>query len=117
MISNVLGSTPVVFIGSAVLAFLGGLVSSFLIFRGQKLSVDVQKKSANTEQVETIFTGYSQMVEDLQREVERLKVTIEDLRTEQEACEERNKLLETEIVDLQSRISIIEQREAEHHGE
>lgn len=75
------------------------------------MSTAVQAKSANNEQVEMIFGGYSQIVEDLQNEVERLKETIENLRSEQEACEARNVVLHNEIIDLRSRIAMIENRD------
>lgn len=96
---------------ASLLSFGGGIFSSFLVLRGQKLSTAVQAKSANNEQVEMIFGGYSQIVEDLQNEVERLKETIENLRSEQEACEARNVVLHNEIIDLRSRIALIESRD------
>ena len=104
------GSSPLVTILTAVLAFGGGLVSSFLMLRGQKLNASVQQSVANTEQVEMIFTGYSQMVEDLQNEVERLKGVIDILRQEQEACEARNERLHHELIELRTRISLLEDR-------
>lgn len=104
-------SAPLVTLLAAVLAFGGGIVSSFLVLRGQKMSVSVQAKTANTQQVEMIFGGYSQIVEDLQNEVERLKETIEALRSEQEACEARNVVLHNELVELRKRISLIERRD------
>ena len=77
------------------------------------MSASIQTKTAHTQQVETIFGGYSQIVEDLQNEVERLKVTIEDLRSEQEACEARNVMLHEELIELRSRIMQIENRDGE----
>lgn len=106
-------STPVVTLIASVLAFGGGIVSSFLVLRGQKMSASIQARSANTQQVEMIFGGYSQIVEDLQNEVERLRETIETLRAEQEACEARNVTLHSEIIDLRKRISLIESRNGE----
>lgn len=60
-----------------------------------------------------IFGGYSQIVEDLQNEVERLKETIEDLRSEQEACEARNVILHNELLELRARILQIENRDGD----
>lgn len=96
---------------ASVLSFGGGIFSSYLMLRGQKISASIQSKAANTDQVEMIFGGYSQIVEDLQNEVERLKITIEDLRSEQEICEARNVALHNEITDLRSRIALIESRD------
>lgn len=63
-----------------------------------------------------IFGGYSQIVEDLQNEVERLKETIEALRTEQEACEARNVTLHNELIELRARIALIESRDGDENG-
>lgn len=96
----------------SIFAFIGGLVSSFLMFRGQKINALVEQGHVATEQVESIFDGYSQMVEDLQNEVGRLKLTIDGLRIEQEACEVRNAMLHQEIIDLRKRILSLEKKEA-----
>ena len=106
-------SGPLATVLASVLAFGGGITSSFLVLRGQRLSTSIQSKTANTQQVEMIFGGYSQIVEDLQNEVERLKETIENLRIEQEACEARNVVLHKELIDLRSRIMEIEKRDGE----
>jgi len=107
---------PLATLLASVLAFAGGLASSYLISRGQKASTSIQAKSANTEQVEMIFDGYSQIVEDLQKEVERLKITIDDLRNEQEACEARNVAMHHELIDLRTRILLIESRDGDDNG-
>lgn len=104
-------SGSIVTLLASLLSFGGGTLSSFLILRGQKMSVSVQSKAANTQQVEMIFGGYSQIVDDLQNEVQRLKETIEDLRSEQEACEARNVVLHNELLELRARIALIESRD------
>ncbi len=48
------------------------------------------------------------MVEDLQNEVGRLKLTIDGLRLEQEACEARNAMLHQDVIELRNRIMLIE---------
>lgn len=110
-------SSVLVAILTSVLGFAGGIASSYFMFRGQKVNAVAQNKTAAAQQVEVIFGGYSQIVQDLQEELDRLKTTIEELRSEQEACEARNIALENEITDLRSRISNLEKREEEHHGE
>lgn len=109
-------SGPLATLIAAILAFFGGITSSYYISRGQRLSAKIQDKSANTEQVGMIFDGYSQIVEDLQKEVERLKITIDDLRNEQEACEARNVAMHHELIDLRTRILLIENRDGDDNG-
>lgn len=109
-------STAIAALVAAILAFISGLVSSYLVFRGQKMSAKVQAKSANTEQVETIFGGYSQMVMNLQQELARMRDQLEELRTEQEACEERNRVLEGEIVELKQRIVVLEANKGDENA-
>jgi predicted nuclease with TOPRIM domain len=97
-------ATLVLPFGVAALAFLGGGISSYLVFRGTKMNVAIGEKSANTQQVETIFNAYSHVVDDLQSEVNRLKELLNNLRIEQQICEERNMLLVTEVAELKIRI-------------
>lgn len=106
-------SGPLATLIASLLAFGGGIISTYYVSRGQRLSARIQDKSAHTEQVEMIFGGYSQIVEDLQKEVERLKITIDDLRSEQEACEARNIALHSELLDLRARILLIENRDGD----
>ena len=102
---------------AVVASFITGTVSSYFVFRGQKVQARAQNKTAAAQQVEVIFGGYSQIVQDLQEELERLKSLVEELRAEQDICEARNLALENEITELRSRISNLEKKEEEHHGE
>ena len=116
---GIMNDSTSVWIGilGSVLGFAGGGISSYFVFRGQKLNTSVQAKSANAQQVEVIFGGYSQMVEDLHAELGRMREIIDELRAEQEACEARNSALEQEIVELRTRISNLEKKEEAHHGD
>lgn len=95
-------------LGVGLFAFLGGAVSSYFVFKGNKMNVAIHEKTANTQQVETIFHAYSSVVDDLHSEVDRLKELLNQLRLEQEACEERNALLLEEVEELKVRIENLE---------
>lgn len=98
-------------IGAGAFGLAGVVFSSFMLYRGQKLKNRVDRENVSVNQMETIFAGYNQIVMSLQAEVERLKLVIEEMRTEQIACEERNDMLKQEIIDLQERIMYLENRD------
>lgn len=92
---------------------LAGLaISSFVYYRSQRLKTSVEHETAQTEQVQTIFDGYAGIVSTMQDELDRLKLTIDELRAEQEACERRNESLTMEITELRDRIATLEKKRA-----
>jgi chromosome segregation ATPase len=95
---------------SGGLGLVGLIVSSIVYLKSQHLRADVDHETVATEQLQTIFDGYGGIVEALQEELDRLKLTIEELRLEQDACEKRNGMLSIEILELHHRIATLEKR-------
>jgi len=95
---------------SGGVGIFGLLVSSFVYLRSQRLKNEVEHETVATEQMQTIFDGYGQIVSSLQDEVERLKVVIEDMQIEQQACDQRNELLTMEVTELRERIATLESK-------
>lgn len=95
---------------SGGLGLVGLLISSFVYLRSARLKNDVEHETVATEQMQTIFDGYSQIVASLQDELERLKVVIEDMQIEQQACDQRNELLTIEVTELRERIATLESK-------
>lgn len=93
---------------SGGLGLVGLLISSFVYLRSARLKNDVEHETVATEQMQTIFDGYSQIVSSLQTELERLKVVIEDMQIEQQACDQRNEMLTMEVTELRERIATLE---------
>lgn len=91
-----------------VFGVAGVCVSSYYVYRGQRMKSSIESTSAATQQMEAIFKGYSQIVSNLQNEVDRLKMTIEELRLEQIACEKRNDVLNSHIEHLHNRLASLE---------
>lgn len=83
-------------------------ISSFVVFRGQKLAAKVDFKGVENEQVKTIFDGYGSIVDDLRNEVMRLKDVIEGLQLEQDECLKQNYALLAEVELLKHRIHQLE---------
>lgn len=63
---------------------------------------------AQNTHTETILGGYSQIVDDLRGEVERLNLVIVELRKEQEECERRNDEMAKVVDELRLRVSFLE---------
>jgi archaellum component FlaC len=93
-------------IGAAIAAFL----STYAVMRGQRSEEKRTKITNNTEQIQTIFDGYSRIVADLHSEVQRLHTLVDELHRETEICEERNVVLEKEITEVMGRLCILEER-------
>lgn len=94
---------------SAVIAALTAGLSTYGVMRGHKTVERQTEVTNNTVQIQTIFDGYSRIVADLHNEVQRLHTIVEGLHVEQEACEERNNLLEKEIEELVGRLCRLEE--------
>lgn len=86
---------------SAVSAIVVAAITGIFAFRGKR-----DENAVN--QVGTIFDGYQGMVASLQGEVIRQHREIEDLRKNQDECEERNDALEAEIADLRELVEALE---------
>jgi peptidoglycan hydrolase CwlO-like protein len=100
----------------AVATILTGLLSWLAARYAQKAQTkhhqdnhEVSKARQVDEATQTLLKGYASIVNDLQQEVERLNSTIDDLRKEQEECERRNDEMESLILDLQRRLSNLEE--------
>lgn len=92
----------------AASSVLAALISAFVLVRGQKTQVHLADRGHSNVEIQTIFDGYGQIVEELRVEVERLTQTITTLQEEQAACEERNNELISDIEQLKERICHLE---------
>lgn len=92
-----------------ILAAITAALSTYAVMRGHKSSEKQTKILDNTQQIQTIFDGYSRIVADLHAEVQRLHAIVDELHKEQEACEERNNVLEKEIEELVGRLCRLEE--------
>jgi hypothetical protein len=95
----------------AISSLLAALISAFVVVRGQKTSASVDARRHTNAEVQTIFDGYGQIVEELRIEVERLMTTIVILQEEQAACDERNNALIDEVEELKARLSQLESKD------
>lgn len=95
----------------AISSVLAAAISAMVIVKGQKTSAEVSTRANSNAEVQTIFDGYSQIVEELRIEVERLMTTIAILQHEQAACEERNNALIREVDELKHRLHQLECRD------
>lgn len=86
------------------------IISALVMVRGQRQQSYSESKAHTNAQVQTIFDGYGQIVEELRIEVERLMTTIAILQEEQAACEERNNALIDEVEELKHRLVQLESR-------
>jgi hypothetical protein len=86
------------------------IISALVMIRGQRQQSHNESKAHTNAQVQTIFDGYGQIVEELRIEVERLMTTIAILQEEQAACEERNNTLIDEVEELKHRLVQLERR-------
>lgn len=94
----------------AVASIITAAISAFAVIRGQKSVSKAEERNYRNVEVKTIFDGYSQIIEDLRGEVERLQDTIEKLQAEQEECERRNDMLHKEIEELRARLVCLENK-------
>jgi peptidoglycan hydrolase CwlO-like protein len=94
----------------AISTAFAAVLSTVAVMRGQSRQAEQADETNNTAQIQTIFDGYSQIVSDLHAEVKRLHDVVDELYKEQEACEERNSVLESEITDLMTRICKLEEQ-------
>lgn len=95
---------------SGGIGLVGLVISSFVYLRSQRLKTEVEHETVATGQMQTIFDGYAQIVASLQDELERLKVVIEDMQIEQQACDQRNEMLTMEVTELRERIATLESK-------
>lgn len=94
----------------AISSVLVALVSTFAVIRGQRQQSKSEERAHSNAEVQTIFDGYGQIVEELRIEVERLMTTIAVLQEEQAACEERNNNLIEEVEQLKKRLFQLESK-------
>jgi hypothetical protein len=95
----------------AISSVFAAMISAFVVVRGQKQDFKHMTRSHSNAEVQTIFDGYGQIVEELRIEVERLMTTIAILQEEQVACDERNNTLMEEVAELRERLSQLEARD------
>jgi hypothetical protein len=89
---------------TSVTGLISLIISGLFYYKTQKLRSSAEMTMASNEQVQTIFDGYTRIVESLQDELERLKLKLVILEQEQVACEKRNEVLTIEITELRLRI-------------
>lgn len=94
----------------SVSSLVVGIFSTIGMLKNQRSQAVVATESNNTAQIQTIFDGYSRIVADLHAEVQRLHAIVDELYKEQEACEERNVLLEKEVEDVMGRLCKLEEQ-------
>jgi hypothetical protein len=94
----------------AVSSVLVAIISAAVMVRGQRQQSKSDSSIHTNAQVQTIFDGYGQIVEELRIEVERLMTTIAILQEEQVACDERNNALIQEVEELKHRLVQLESR-------
>ncbi len=94
----------------AISSVLVALISALVMIRAQRNQSKNEYRSHTNAEVQTIFDGYGQIVEELRIEVERLMTTIAILQEEQEACEERNNALIEEVEELKKRLFQLERK-------
>lgn len=92
----------------ALSSVVAAMISAFVVIRGQKQENNSSMRQHSNAEVQTIFDGYGQIVEELRIEVERLMTTIAILQEEQAACEERNNDLIREVEELKARLCQLE---------
>lgn len=92
----------------AVSSIIVACISSYAVIRGQRQQAKSESRTHSNAEVQTIFDGYGQIVEELRIEVERLMTTIAILQEEQAACEERNNALIEEVEELKQRLFQLE---------
>ena len=92
----------------AISSIAVALISSYAVIRGQRQQAKSESRAHTNAEVQTIFDGYGQIVEELRIEVERLMTTIAILQEEQAACEERNNALIQEVEELKERLFQLE---------
>lgn len=94
----------------AFAGLVGALTTSFVRFVKDKRKFSIDNRIQNNADVQTIFDGYARIVDELRIEVERLTLIIQSMQLEQEACEQKNALLEKEVELLEARICSLEQK-------
>jgi peptidoglycan hydrolase CwlO-like protein len=94
----------------AVATIIAACISATVAISNQNKSSKQVQETIRIDHDEALLGAYSQMVEDLKGEVERLKDIIVVLRKEQEDCDKRNKALERQVHSLNARISQLEQK-------
>jgi hypothetical protein len=92
----------------AVGSLVTGAMSLWIALKKTSAQKEINTKSIQHEHTETIFVGYSKIVEDLRDEVTRLNEIIFDLRKEQEECERRNEELAKVVNELKHRVAYLE---------
>lgn len=95
----------------ALSSVVAAMISAFVVIRGQKQERNVSARQHSNAEVQTIFDGYGQIVEELRIEVERLMATIVILQEEQAACEESNNNLIREVEGLKARLQQLESKD------
>lgn len=95
----------------AASSVIAAIISAFVVIRGQKQDSHNEHRKHSNAEVQTIFDGYGQIVEELRIEVARLMTVIAILQEDQAACEERNNALIDEVEELKERICQLEFRD------
>lgn len=92
----------------SVASVLTAIVSASVVIRGQRANTQTEIRKYDNIELQTIFDGYGQIIDELRSEVERLMFTIALLQEEQVECEKRNDSLREEIQELKNRLMYLE---------
>lgn len=95
---------------AAVSSIIAAAISAYVALRSKRTDLIIAASSNNNLEIQHIFDGYARIVEDLQTEVLRLQGELEMLRVEQMECDSYRQALETEVLGLKHRISVLEGR-------
>ena len=92
----------------AVATIIAACISAAVALSNQNKTAKQVHESNRLDHDEALLAAYSQMVDDLKGEVDRLKDVIDGLRVEQEDCDRRNKELGEKVKNLSFRLSQLE---------
>jgi peptidoglycan hydrolase CwlO-like protein len=98
-------STQLVIAAATIIA---ACISAAVAISNQNKTAKQVYESNRLDHDEALLGAYSQMVDDLKGEVDRLKEVITTLREEQEDCDRRNKELKERVNNLSFRLSQLE---------
>jgi chromosome segregation ATPase len=80
--------------------WIGGAVSSWLKFRGEKDTAKATTAAAQVGHDQAAFEGYKELVEDYREEIQRLHRGHDSLRADHDQCQSRLLAAETEAKSL-----------------
>jgi len=92
----------------SIASVLTAMISAFVVIKGQRDKKNSAIRKYDNIELQTIFDGYGQIIDELRSEVERLMLNLALLQEEQVECEKRNESLRGEIQELKARLMTLE---------